>query len=412
MKRDDCSMAPLLEAQRDGRLGDKEAASFARHLALCAECQAHARALDEVRAQLRTASAPPLAPLEHQRRRLALLRSAATPPSSSSRARPRLVLLAAPALVALAVIGAIFLRRAPEAVPLARLPQASLRMPERTVTTVESAPGTRFERLAIAGGAGGERVALTDGAVDLSVKKLAPGERFIVATSDAEVEVRGTIFQVEAKGGRIAGVVVTEGKVEVRHRGAISLIAAGGVWKPPVEPAPEAAALAAGDDAAIAAAAEPKRELPGDAGARARMEAPKVAARAAIEPPKAAPRAPIAAPKIAPRAPVEAPKAAPRAPVEAPKIAQRAGSGASKDFASAMGLIERGDYGAAAERLDAFSAANPADGRAEDAAFLAIVSLQRAGRSADAAEAARRYLARYPRGDRRAEAEAVAKGAR
>ena len=70
--------------------------------------------------------------------------------------------------------------------------------------------------------------------------------------------------------------------------------------------------------------------------------------------------------------------------------------------------MEQGDYGAAAERLKSFADAHPGDARAEDAAFLTIGSLQRAGRAAEAAEAARRYLAAYPNGYRRAEAAAIA----
>jgi TolA-binding protein len=74
---------------------------------------------------------------------------------------------------------------------------------------------------------------------------------------------------------------------------------------------------------------------------------------------------------------------------------------ASKAFAESVALIERGDYATAAEKLEAFRQANPRDARAEDAAYLTILSLQRAGRAAAAAEAARRYLALYPGSARR-----------
>jgi len=46
----------------------------------------------------------------------------------------------------------------------------------------------------------------------------------------------------------------------------------------------------------------------------------------------------------------------------------------------------------------------------EEADFLALTALQRAGRTEAAAEAARRYLARYPTGAHRAEAQAIAAG--
>jgi outer membrane protein assembly factor BamD (BamD/ComL family) len=74
-----------------------------------------------------------------------------------------------------------------------------------------------------------------------------------------------------------------------------------------------------------------------------------------------------------------------------------------------MHLIERGDYAAGAEQLDAYRRANAGDPRAEDAAYLTILALQRAGRREEARAAARRYLAEYPKGYRRAEAERVAR---
>lgn len=72
--------------------------------------------------------------------------------------------------------------------------------------------------------------------------------------------------------------------------------------------------------------------------------------------------------------------------------------------------IEKGDYTAAAERLRAFQRARPADARAEDAAFLEILALQRAGRNDEAIAVARAYLVAHPDGYRRAEAEAIARG--
>jgi outer membrane protein assembly factor BamD (BamD/ComL family) len=79
----------------------------------------------------------------------------------------------------------------------------------------------------------------------------------------------------------------------------------------------------------------------------------------------------------------------------------------SKAFAEGVGLIERGDYATAADKLDAFRRANPGDARAEDAAYLTILALQRAGRKAAAAEAARRYLELYPGSARRGAVQKV-----
>jgi TolA-binding protein len=206
---------------------------------------------------------------------------------------------------------------------------------ERVETTIRGSTEARFERHTEDRV---ERVALTEGTLDLAVRKLLPEERFMVATDDAEVEVRGTVFEVEAHAGRIARVAVREGQVEVRYRRGVSMIAAGSAWRPPMEP--------------VSATRERGSEN-----------------------------------------------------------RSRSGNHASKAFSVAVDMLGRGDYAAARSQLDAFRAAHPADERADLAAFLTIVSLQRAGRRSEAQEAARQYLELYPNGDRRADAVRVA-GAR
>jgi hypothetical protein len=97
---------------------------------------------------------------------------------------------------------------------------------------------------------------LARGAVSAHVTKLKPGERFVVATPDAEVEVRGTRFQVtvvppdEACGqGVVTRVAVSEGVVVVRSLGNEVKVPAGHQWPlgcperslSPVAPTPERA---------------------------------------------------------------------------------------------------------------------------------------------------------------------------
>ena len=72
--------------------------------------------------------------------------------------------------------------------------------------------------------------------------------------------------------------------------------------------------------------------------------------------------------------------------------------------------MEHGDYGAASEKLESFAKGHPEDPRAEDAAFLAILSLEKAGRRTEAVQAASEYLTHFPNGFRRAEAEVIAAG--
>ncbi len=276
-----CPMAPLLEANRDGRLGEREAATLARHVALCESCRTFARDLDDVQSLLRGVSVPPLTPFEHQRGRLALLRAAAAPLPQlprPRRARP-LALIGVSAGAALACLAAatpMRLRPAPVAVAQ-HLPVDALRTVAPVLPSPRESPG--------------------------------PGEPAVVLAA------------------------VTS----------------------PAEPSPPEPA---------SPAARERREHAGRAGrgftARDARGAPS--------------------------------------------------DEASRSFNNAVAALGRGDYAAARARLDAFRAAHPGDARADLASFLAIVSLQHAGRQAEAQEAARRYLALYPEGDRRAEVLLVAAG--
>ena len=124
-------------------------------------------------------------------------------------------------------------------------------------------------------------------------------------------------------------------------------------------------------------------------------------------PASAAPSAEEPAPAIvAPRPSTPRAKAAVGAPSTKGIAAGKPGEEAS-GLADGVELIERGDYGAAAERLQSFRQSHPTDVRAQDAAFLGVLALERAGRHAAAVTAAREYLASYPKGYRRAEAQAI-----
>ena len=362
MKPEPCSMELLVEAKRDGRLHDRELSSIDRHLATCASCAALARNLDQVRVLLRSPVQAPT-PLEIQRGRLRLLREAALPSSSPSsspsamKGRGRPMFTVALTLVGGAALLLVLQLRSTEHSNAA--PQASSTSPSvpvRTVTTVVPEGEARFVR---ATDGGTEIVTLESGAIDLSVRHLSAGERFFVKTGDAEVEVRGTVFRVEAADNRLQSVAVVEGTVEVRFRGRAVLLTADERWDRPADAPPNAPST-----------------VPVEAPAAAPGRAPLVAATAKRG--SASPR----------------PVASARPPAE-------------DGFIEGMGMMERGDYGAASRRLEAFSKGNTSDDRAEDAAFLVILALQRAGRSGEAVAAARGYLGTYPAGYRRAEAQAI-----
>lgn len=81
------------------------------------------------------------------------------------------------------------------------------------------------------------RFALGAGAVRARVAKLAPGQRFLITTADAEIEVHGTEFRVATAapdptcgGGSHTRVSVVEGVVSVRTTAGEIRVPAGGRW--------------------------------------------------------------------------------------------------------------------------------------------------------------------------------------
>ncbi|MFT3764944.1 MAG: FecR domain-containing protein [Minicystis sp.] len=404
----DCPKASLVEALRDGRLGPQEQASMERHLSTCADCAALARDLDRIGEALR-APLPPATPLEHQRARVALLERAALQSPASLRApsrRPLVFAFAAAAMVLAVAVGWAGGRLTAPAAPAVGSQAAE--------TTIRPSNEASFERKATAGI---EVVTLDRGTLDVTVRPLAKGERFVVRTKDAEIEVRGTAFRVEAEGGRIRGVAVTEGTVEVRYAGFSAVIPSGGSWRATGDGAPAASAApstaptssaspaantppaaSAAPSASPAASAPAATSAPTVLAASPAPPAPKIAARTvarAASPAPASIDAPIAPPAAAPD-PEPAPRAAPTVPP------------ASRDFAAAMTALGRGDYEGSAKQLEAFASAHPGDARADEADYLRAVALQRAGRAAEAAAAARRYLATRPAGAHRMEARQIA----
>jgi hypothetical protein len=127
-------------------------------------------------------------------------------------------------------------------------PGAWLHVPRAGTVTLAVATGTRLD---LAGGAAAkvaelgavQRFDLAAGSLAAKVAKLAPGHRFLIGTPDAEVEVRGTRFEVTvaaepaACGPRVrTRVTVQEGVVVVTHAGDQIRVEAGGHW-PDCQPA-------------------------------------------------------------------------------------------------------------------------------------------------------------------------------
>jgi TolA-binding protein len=74
-----------------------------------------------------------------------------------------------------------------------------------------------------------------------------------------------------------------------------------------------------------------------------------------------------------------------------------------------MAALDVGDNAGAAAAFASFLVEHPRDPRAEDAAYLRAIAVQRSGDHARMKSAAREYLRRYPEGFRRAEMETLAR---
>jgi hypothetical protein len=84
-------------------------------------------------------------------------------------------------------------------------------------------------------GSANHRFSLSRGSVHLEVAKLKKGQRFLLNTLDAEVEVRGTAFDVAVLTGsngcaQRTRVSVQEGLVEVRTEAELRTLQAGELW--------------------------------------------------------------------------------------------------------------------------------------------------------------------------------------
>ncbi len=115
-----------------------------------------------------------------------------------------------------------------------------------------------------------QRFTLGYGGLSAHVAKLAEGQRFIVNTPDAEVEVRGTRFLLrvlerpEACGsGSRTRLEVSEGVVEVRVAGSGSRVVAGQSWPADCAHAARSSEDEAPESGSTAVAANPSNATPG-----------------------------------------------------------------------------------------------------------------------------------------------------
>jgi hypothetical protein len=341
-----------VEALRDGRLSGPELARFQAHLRACADCMREAQALESLAARLRAAASQPTTDQLHVRRERTRLLAAFDERLAPTRTpnKKRWLGLAAAVVALSALAGLAFVvwpaRQAPA--PVSFVAPASDPV---TVRADSSAEWSRHAENQV------DRIVLHRGALSIHVEPAHPPRRLLVILPDGELEDIGTTFSVSADAGQTTRVTVQAGSVVLRLRGKPAIVlGAGDAWAPP-------------------------------------------------------PPQPVAAPKsstVGPTAPAPAAKPSPAARGLSSSLPTAQTSDPSADFRAATAAFNGGDNIGAAARFDAFVTTHPRDPRAQDAAYLRILALQRAGNSAAMQQAARNYLSRYPGAFRRAEVEALA----
>jgi hypothetical protein len=214
-----------------------------------------------------------------------------------------------------------------------------------------------------------ERISLRRGRVDVSVEKAVETKRAVVVeTPDAEVVVRGTVFDVRVEplaSATNTRVHVTRGSVWVLAQGVqVALLSAGQTWS-----------TVNGLETAAA---------PAPAATPTRVEA-----------------APVAE---------SAPVPAPAKPVVAGAAGRKSGTLAEENrlFAAGVEARNRGDAARAAELFGELLSNYPKSTLREVAQVERFRALSRAGQTTRAASEARHYLAEHPDGAAKGEARDLA----
>lgn len=339
-----CPRAFEAEAIRDGRLTGAARASFERHATSCAVCAREFETLDRVAAGVRSLPYTPADELHVRRERTRLLAAFDRELVAPEHA-PAARRWAFGAAMIVAIAGALVLLNMHRHDAPARPVEAS-----RATIHAEGAAvwSERIEN-------DREIVRVERGTLSIHVDHTQSVRRLLVMLPDGELEDKGTTFTVRVDGAHTTRVAVEEGSVFLRLHGRAPVVIEGGdVW-------PHAAL-----------------ESPASASASA---APSLEAPATVQSPQ-------------PRTPGSTVTAPARDP--------------SVDFQTAVAALHRRNARAAAEGFSSFLSNHAHDRRAEDAAYLRVIALQRCGDVRATREAATAYLRRYPTGFRRAEVEALA----
>ena len=249
-------------------------------------------------------------------------------------------------------------------------------------------------------------VHVSDGRVEVRVAALGSDERFRVVTGDAEVEVRGSSFEVLAEHDRLRAVQVQLGRAEVRMADQqVVVLAAGQRWTapaiaradvvPPASAAVPAPSHAQGATPAMVATSRPAHDAAIAATSRhaakpANTSHPDVGSLPTPSPPSATVAIPI---------PPTPPKTvSPSAPSALP---------GELDFRAGWAALRANDAGTAAGKFETACTAALHTALGEDACFWAGAAAKRANDTAHARAALERFIASFPGSSRVGEASAL-----
>ncbi len=341
-----------VEALRNGRLEGELRAHFERHLSTCGDCAGEARSLDALERALHESYPARNDELHVRRQRTRLLAAFDRTPHARSPSSARARWLGLAAAAALVTMLLLFWRSQHAATPAPAAAASALIRPEAGTQWSRRSEGAR------------DHVTLQRGALWIRVAHPSASPALLVLLPDGELEDTGTTFSVSVDAGRTARVAVEEGSVTLRLHGRAPIrLGAGEIWTAAIAPAGGAAAP------------------------EATLEHESVVASAR----------PVASPPITAAAPAPEPQ----------PVASATTATASSDFRAAMSAFKAGQNREAAALLSRFLERHAGDPRAEDAAYVRILALRRAGDRAAATAAARDYLSRYPAGFRRTEVQAL-----
>jgi hypothetical protein len=218
-----------------------------------------------------------------------------------------------------------------------------------------------------------EVIQLVEGAIDVDVEPLRPGERFRVLVGDAELEVHGTTFTVSATEQHLVDVAVRHGRVDLRpSRGSAATLTAGQSWHA----------------AKPTALAEPSLSR-GPPASRARS-VPRAVVSTSAQPARQAAREPPAA-----------------ASGEMEQGVDATGAPVERAYDQAWAALRANDFGGAAGGFARVVLLAPDGPLVEDASFWRAVALARGQRSAEARSAFRDFIDSFGRSPHAGEASAM-----